>query len=310
MAHLPRYDGTFSFTSSRLYDNIRRVIFTYDEGDPKTWPYVTLSTIEKHCPYQGYPDLPTGVAYQREAMKRYEDMYSPEERNITASVNGSLHQRYPFNYDKFGEPKEKVGMSGAEYRSYMATIVTMPSTPRVREEWEDTVPDSAIDCNTPPAYRGQKESTSPTLGIRARDRDFCTNKKCTKIKREAARLRGELFDKESQLMGSQGDLKEYETSEGLRRRAMDDAKYQLEREKRRGDAAEKECMLRMEINIKLLQRMRDLEMKVKQMDDLDTYCAQLEAEIEKRGRDQVSSSDEDEEDHGKPSKRMRPESTE
>ncbi|KAL1801626.1 hypothetical protein ACET3X_001968 [Alternaria dauci] len=306
MTPLPRYDGTFSFTSSRLYENIKRVTPTYNKKDPKTWPYVTLSTIEKHSPYRGYPDLPTGVAYQREAMRRYEDMYSSEDRETAACVNGSLHQRYPFNYDKFDEPKETVGMSRVEYQAYMATTVAAPSTPRImREEWENDVPDSAIDCDTPPGHRGRTESASPTLGIRARNRNFCTNKKCVEIKREADRLRGELFDKESQLVSSLGDLKEYESTEGLRRRAMQEAEFELEKEKQRADAAEKECMLRMEANIRLGSRLRELEMKVKEMDELDAYCVQLEAEIEalnserameERGYEQLSGSEEEDEE--------------
>ncbi|RII05239.1 hypothetical protein CUC08_Gglean010332 [Alternaria sp. MG1] len=301
LAVLPHYDGTFSFTPSRLYENIKRVFPTYNNKDPKTWPYVTLSTIEKHCPYQGYPDLPTGVAYQREAMKRYEDMYSPEERDVAASVNGSLHRRFPFNYDKLDEPKEKIGMTGGEYRAYMATTLVAPSTPHtMREEWEDDVPDSAIDCGTPPDYHEQPESASPTLGIRALKRVSCTKKKCVEIKREADRLRGELFDKESQLVSAQADLKEYEATEGLRRRAMHDAQFELEKEKQRADDAEKKCMLRMETNLRLLRRLNELEMNAKETEELDAYCVQLEAEIEalnsgratkKRGREQLSLSE-------------------
>ena len=210
---------------------------TYDKEDPKTWPYVTLSTIEKLRPYQGYPDLPTGVAYQREAMKRYENMYTPQERAISASVNGPLHQRYPYNYDRFDEPKEKVGMSGAEYRSYMANTTPMPSTPRVREreEWEQDIPDSAIDCDTPPG--GRMESAPPTPATRTQPPSRCTDKTCTDTRREAARLRGSLFDKDSQLLSCQSDLKEYETTEKLRRRALEDAEYEVEKEKQRADAA-------------------------------------------------------------------------
>jgi hypothetical protein len=319
MTALPRYDGTFSFTSSRLYENIKRVFPTYDNYDPKTWPYVTLSTIEKHCPYQGYPDLPTGVAYQREATKRYEDLYSPEDRTVAASVNGSLHQRFPFNYDKFDEPKEQVGMSGAEYRAYMGTTLAAPSTPCImREGWEDDIPDSAIDCDTLPNYREQLESASPTLGIKALNRVFCAKKKCVDIKREADRLRGELFDKESQLVSSQADLKEYETTEGLRRRAMYDAQFELEKEKQRADDAEKRCMLRMEENLRLFRRLNDLEMKVKEMEELDAYCVQLEAEIEalngerateERGREQLLEPRMEDERFNMLCKRMRSKST-
>ncbi|KAI4949603.1 hypothetical protein J4E91_005343 [Alternaria rosae] len=247
MAPLPRYEGTFSFVSSRLYASIKRAIPTYEKEDPKTWPYVTLSTIEKLRPYQGYPDLPTGVAYQREAMKRYENMYTPQERATAASVNGPLHQRYPYNYDRFDEPKEKV----------------------------DT-------------------------------------------RREAARLRGSLFDKDSQLFSCQSDLKEYETTEKLRRRALEDAEYEVEKEKQRADAAEKECMLLMESNIRLHQRVRELEVKVKQAQDLDKYCVELETEIEKLNRVRegekggyvvLSGSEEDSDDcDDRPRKRMRSES--
>jgi hypothetical protein len=322
MAPLPRYEGTFSFVSSRLYASIKRAIPTYDKDNPKTWPYVTLSTIEKLRPYQGYPDLPEGVAYQREAMERYENMYTPEERASTASINGPLHRRYPFNYDEFDKPKEQVGMSGEEYRSYMATIITMPSTPRVREEWEADIPDSAIDCDTPVSFSEHTESVSPTPGNRPRTHDLCPDSKCAETRREAARLRGDLFDKDSQLLRCQADLKEYETTEKLRRRALEDAEYEAEKEKQRANAAEKECMLRMEGTIKLLRRLRDLERKVEQAEDLDAYCVQLEAELEKlkggrvagkRDYDMLSDSEdedseEDEDYDGWPRKRIRSES--
>ncbi|KNG45879.1 hypothetical protein DDE82_003839 [Stemphylium lycopersici] len=273
MAPLKTYEGTFSFVSSRLYDNIKYAMPGYDKNDPKNWPYVTLATIEKHRPYQGYPDLPAGVAYQRSITKRYEDMYSAEERIQSASMNGSFHKRYPFNYDEHDEPKEKVGMFVAEYRRYMANGCELPL----------------------PQLRSGKSSTAEN---QAWDRKLCANKTCIQIKREAARLRGHLFDKESQLMSSQQDLKEYETTEVLRRNAINDAEFEQEREKQCADAAEKECMLLMESNIKLMSRIRDLEVKASQIDDLGAYCTQLEAEIgalenkgtvEKRGRDEVES---------------------
>ncbi|KAI4645924.1 hypothetical protein J4E93_005503 [Alternaria ventricosa] len=312
MAPLPRYEGTFSFVSSRLYASIKRAIPTYDKEDPKTWPYVTLSTIEKLRPYQGYPDLPTGVAYQREAMKRYEDMYTPQERAIAASVNGPLYQRYPYNYDRFDEPKEKVGMSGAEYRSYMANTTATPSTPRVceREEWEQDILDSAIDCSTPHPHSQPSEPESPTPANRTQPHSLCSNKTCTDTRREAARLRGTLFDKDSQLLSCQSDLKEYETTEKLRRRALEDAEYEVEKEKQRADAAEKECMLKMEGNIRLQQRMRELEVKVNQAQELDTYCVELEGEIERlnKVREEEEGSDDYHDGDDRPRKRMRSES--
>ncbi|KAI4658161.1 uncharacterized protein J4E79_007143 [Alternaria viburni] len=308
MAPLPRYEGTFSFVSSRLYASIKRAIPTYDKEDPKTWPYVTLSTIEKLRPYQGFPDLPTGVAYQREAMKRYEDMYTPQERATAASVNGPLHQRYPYNYDRFDEPKEKVGMSGAEYRSYVANTTPMPSTPRVheREEWEQDIPDSAIDCSTPSA--GRMPCLSPTPATRTQPPSHCTNKTCTDTRREAARLRGTLFDKDSQLLSCQSDLKEYETTEKLRRRALEDAEYEVEKERQRADAAERECMLRMEGNIRLQQRVRELEGRVKQAQDLDGYCVELEGEIERLNGVREGEGEESDDCDDRLRKRMRSES--
>jgi hypothetical protein len=98
---LKHYDGTFSFVTSRLHANITRALPTYDKTDPKTWPYVTLATIDCHAPYQDYPDLPTGVAYERKVMERYEAMYSALERASSVGMNGAFHQRYPFNFDRF-----------------------------------------------------------------------------------------------------------------------------------------------------------------------------------------------------------------
>ncbi|CAI9637311.1 unnamed protein product [Alternaria burnsii] len=196
----------------------------------------------------------------------------------------------------------------------MKITLAAPSTPRImREEWEDDIPDSAIDCDTPPDYCEQPESASPTLGIRALKRVFCAKKKCVEIKREADRLRGELFDKESQLVSSQADLKEYETTEGLRRRAMYDAQFELEKEKQRAEDAEKKCMLRMEENLRLLRRLNELETKAKEMEELDAYCVQLEAEIEalngERGREQFSEFQMEEESFNMLRKRMRSKST-
>jgi len=243
-------------------------------------------------------------------MTRYENMYTPQERATAACVNGPLHQRYPYNYDRFDEPKEKVGMSGAEYRSYMASTTPMPSTPRMREreEWEQDIPDSAIDCSTPHPQSQPSEPESPTPATRTQHPSHCTNKTCTDTRREAARLRGTLFDKDSQLLSCQSDLKEYETTEKLRRRALEDAEYEVEKEKQRADAAEKECMLRMEGNIRLQQRVRELEGKVKQAQDLDAYCVELEGEIERLNRVQGEEEEESDDGDDRLRKRMRSES--
>ena len=99
---------------------------------------------------------------------------------------------------------------------------------------------------------------------------------------------------------------------------MYDAQFELEKEKQRADDAEKKCMLRMEESLRLLRRLNDLEMKVKEMEELDAYCVQLEAEIEalngerateERGREQLSEPQMEEESFNMLRKRMRSKST-
>jgi chromosome segregation ATPase len=111
------------------------------------------------------------------------------------------------------------------------------------------------------------------------ERNTCGNQKCLENRRELAKLRGKLFDKESQLLSSQEDLKEYEATEILRRNTLADAEFQLEKEKQRAEAAEQDCMLRIEGQIKLLKRIGVLESKVAEMNDLEQYITELEREI-------------------------------
>jgi hypothetical protein len=271
------FDGTFSFTTSRLHANITRALPTYDKTDPKTWPYVTLATIERHGPYQGYLDLPTGVAYERQALERYEAMYSAEERAYSATMNGTFHERYPFNYDRFELPKESVGMSSVEYRSYMGDATA------VQEEWEDatfTADDNDVPYPSPKTPSNKRRDTE--------NHSNCANPKCTETRRELAKLRGTLFDKESQLLSSQSELQEYEATETLRRNTLSDAEFQLEKEKLRAEAAEKDCMLKIEGNIELLKRIQELEMRVAEVEDLEAYSAELEGVVAKlRGEGKV-----------------------
>jgi hypothetical protein len=216
-------------------------------------------------------------------MERYQTMYSAEERAFSTPMNGSFHKRYPLNYNRFEMPKEDISMSLVEYQSYIghATIVL--------EDWEDATfaPDDSTPYpspKTPSRNHGERES-------------LCGNKKCAEDRRDLARLRGALFDKESQLLTSQKHLTEYEATELLRRNTLADAEFHLDKEKRRAEAAEKDCMLRIEAHILLLKRVRDLEMRVAEVEDLETYCAELEGEIKtlkgkgakKRARDKAES---------------------
>ena len=99
---------------------------------------------------------------------------------------------------------------------------------------------------------------------------------------------------------------------------MYDAQFELEKEKQRADDAEKKGMLRMEENLRLLRHLNELETKVKEMEELDAYCVQLEAEIEalngerateERGREQLSEPQMVEESFNMLRKRMRSKST-
>jgi len=269
MATVRSYNGAFSFTTSQLHANIKRVLHDYDNKDLKTWPFVTLAVLEKIHTYHGIPDLPTGVAYERAVTKRYEEMYTAEERAEIASMNGSFHERYPFNYDENDEPKETVHLSFAEYNKYMTKVAA-----------------AGMDELRYPESKPMKEVSKNT------DRTPCRSSHCREMKREVARLQGELFDKGSQLVSSKEYLREYEAIEGLRRSAMTDAEYDLRREKRRADAAEKECMALMEEKTKLLHRIRDLERKVSSMNDLKETA-------KKRGRYERAGSDSEMEVDGK-----------
>ena len=279
MLPITEYKGTFSFVSSRLYNNIKSVLPHYNEKDPETWPYIALATIEKHCPYRGYPDLPTGVAYERSVLERYEEMYSAEERRQGASLNGSFHERYPFNYDEHDVLKDQVDITSSEYGGYIE------DEPDVAVDEPDVVadePDVVADAEDveDELQRPQRERTS-TAGNTVLNHEYCSNRKCMEIRREAARLRGKLFDKNSQLMSSQQNLKEYEAAESWRRNAVSNAEYELGKQKQRADAAERECMLQKTSNIQLVERIKNLE----------AYCTQLEENITVmdggRGRKQI-----------------------
>ena len=193
------YRGPFSFVTSQLHSDVKTILPDYDEHDPKTWPYVTMEAVEKHGKYSGYTDLLEGIAYERSVMKRYESMYSAADRKHIASVNGSFHKRCPCKYDEHDKPKSQVGMSHAEYRNYMATAA------------KDT------SANTPASKlrRPQQKRKYDTKRNKSHDARRCANKKCLETRREAARLWGELFDRENQVFSSQ-HVREFEAT-GRRR---------------------------------------------------------------------------------------------
>jgi len=165
MSTIRSFDGAFSFTTSQLHANIKRAFPDYNCKDPKSWPFVTLAVLEKTRTYNGIPDLPTGVAYERAVTKRYEEMYTAEERAEIASMNGSFHERYPFNYDENDEPKETVRLSFAEYDKYMMKV-SAASKDELR------YPESK------PMREGSKDT----------DRTPCTSSHCREMKRDVARL--------------------------------------------------------------------------------------------------------------------------
>ncbi|EDU45145.1 hypothetical protein PtrSN002B_010210 [Pyrenophora tritici-repentis] len=275
MPPIRAYHGAFSFTTSQLQENSKRVFPDYDAKDLKTWPFVTLAVVERYKEYNGVPDLPTGVAYERAVAKRYEEMYTAADRVEIASMNGSFYERYPFNYIENDNPKETVGMTMAEYCKYM---------------------EKAVAANKD-ELRYSEHKPSRKFGEET-DQTSCTN---SEYAREVARLQGELFDKGSQLVGAQDYLREHEATERLRRKAVKDKDYELRREVQRADAAVRECMVTTEQNIKLLRRIRDLEMSQRQSNDLGEYCRRLEVEVRdlrkraagKRGRDRRAESESD-----------------
>ncbi|CAA9962699.1 hypothetical protein PTMSG1_06073 [Pyrenophora teres f. maculata] len=272
MAMIRAYNGAFSFVTSQLQANLERVFPDYDRKDLKTWPFVSLTVVERCKEYYGIPDLPTGVAYERAVTQRYEEMYTATDRAEIALTNGSFYERYPFNYDENDNPKETVGMTMVEYHKYM----------------EKAGAANKAELKYP--EHGPSRNIS-----KATNRTSCTNSECV---REVARLQGELFDKGSQLLSTQEYLREYEATEGSRRSTMKEKGYELRREIQRADAAEKECMISTEQNTKLLHRIRDLEMKLRQANDLEEYCNTVEVEnkdlrrsARKRGRDSLAESE-------------------
>lgn len=259
--------------------NIKSVLPQYDKKDPKTWPYVTLATIEEHHPYYGYPDLPAGIAYERSIMLRYHSMYSAGDRKQSAALNGSFHERYPCNYDQYDQLKDWVGMSKAEYQRYMADIAE-----DITDITEETYDD---ELRLPPSQ------SSITRGNRTLNGECCANTRCIETRCEAAKLREEFSQRENQLMNSQRSLKEVEAIEERRHNAPSHIQTELEKQRQRADAAERECEICRANNIKILHRLRELERKAVQRDELEAYCSQLKEEIDvlkgKRRRDVVES---------------------
>jgi hypothetical protein len=254
---LESYTGTFSFISSRLYTNIRRSHPTYDICKPKTFPYITLATIEKHCPYQGYPDLPEGVAYERNVLERYEAMYTTAERAESAMVNGPLHKRYPFNYDQFDKPKEKIGMSMAEYWDY-------------------------VTHKTKPASQGSK--------IRKGCPSLCANWGCAKNKQEAAKLRGKLSEQRSELEATREDLKEYVARKASEIHNLEATVVRVQKDHtlllRRAENAEQEYRILNKSWERMVQRVSDLEGREGRTEHLEKLCVRLQEQnaMLKRGR--------------------------
>ncbi|EUC26933.1 hypothetical protein COCCADRAFT_31427 [Bipolaris zeicola 26-R-13] len=279
MREILPYQGTFSFISSRLESNIKSFLPHYDKKDPRTWPYVTLATIEEVRHYYGYPDLPAGIAYQRSVLLRYHAMYSAEDRKHSVSLNGSFHERYPCNYDQYDQLKDSAGMSKAEYQRYMANVAE-----DIVYITEDTYDD---DLRLP-----MHQSATPG-GNRTLNSECCANTRCIETRREATKLRKELSHKEHQLIQSQQSLEELEAIQERRHNAPSDTQVELEKQRQRADAAERECEIRKANNVKQLWRVRELERQVVQKDELEAYCSQLKEEIDvlkgKRRRDVVES---------------------
>ncbi|KAL7775215.1 hypothetical protein CFE70_006133 [Pyrenophora teres f. teres 0-1] len=255
MAMIRAYNGAFSFVTSQLQANLERVFPDYDRKDLKTWPFVSLTIVERCTEYYGIPDLPTGVAYERAVTQRYEDMYTATDRAEIALTNGSFYERYPFNYDENDNPKETIGMTMVEYHKYMEKAGAANKAELKH-----------------PEHRPSRNISKAT------NRTSCTNSEC--------------------LLSTQEHLREYEATEGLRRSAMKDKGYELRREIQRADTAEKERMICMEQNTKLLHRIRDLEMKLRQANVLEEYCNTVEVEnkdlrkaARKRGRDSLAESE-------------------
>ncbi|EMD67935.1 hypothetical protein GGP41_001515 [Bipolaris sorokiniana] len=279
MREILPYQCTFSSVSSRLESKIKSILPQYDEKDPRTWPYVTLATIEERRPYYGYPNLLAGVAYQRSVILRYHAMYSAEERKQSAFLNGSFHERYPCNYDEYDQLKDWVGMSKVEHKRYMANVAG-----DIIDITEDAYDDG---LRLPP-----RQSTT-IRGDRTLNGECCANSRCIETRREAAKPRKELSQKQGQLVNSQQNPKEFEASEERRHNAPSDTQAELEKLRQCADAAERECEIRRANNIKLLWRVRELERKAVQRDELEAYCSQLEEEVDvlkgKRKRDVVES---------------------
>ncbi|KAF1834358.1 hypothetical protein BDW02DRAFT_550563 [Decorospora gaudefroyi] len=261
---LQPYNDTFSFTTSRLLANIKRTHPTYAEHDPKTWPYITLETLEKHGTYDGYPNLPEGVAYEQTVMLRYTSMYSAGERASSATLNGSFHKRYPFNFTRCEALKDDVSMSFAEYAAYRDEAAAVAQSQLHGDR----------DMDIPRDTQDQSDST-PLQAI------VCPNRKCAETRREIARLRASIFDKASQLQTSQRDLIEYETTASLRKNSILDARFEVKREHARADQAEQEGVLGLEMQMK---RIKELERRLSEAEaygaQLEMYCNGLEARME------------------------------
>lgn len=173
-------------------------------------------------------------------------MYSAADRKHIASVNGSFHERYPCNYDQNDKPKRQVGMADAEYKNYMAAVAKETTAATHTLKW----------C------RPQRKRKCDTKRNKSHDARRCANKKYLDTGREAARLQGEIFDKESQLLSSQQHIREFERMERYRRSVTSQMEFELERQTQRAEAAERECRFRKEDNVRLTMRVRELEKRV------------------------------------------------
>lgn len=74
---LQKFQGRWSWNEKTLEANIKAAKPDYNEQDPRTWPFIELSLIEKTngCIYTGYGALPRSVVYEQIIVDRYLDAH-------------------------------------------------------------------------------------------------------------------------------------------------------------------------------------------------------------------------------------------
>jgi hypothetical protein len=142
-AHLPEYVGNFSFDPDLVLQLVKLVKSDYDPNDPKTWPLITTTYLEKWLkkPYDGARMLPPFVAYERNLVelcvaKREDIEIEFAREDGTKTVRSRFNHYFPFIYNHNGHKHNFEYMHADHYIAWVYGVTG--KVPTTRTKGKDT----------------------------------------------------------------------------------------------------------------------------------------------------------------------------